>query len=209
MLSFAASFFVHPPLTALSVWERRLTLLQFQVVIQARSRRLERCRKPSSRLVLVISDSDLKPIRFGIRTLLVFLTLIAVVLLAVSAILDVKKSIRGSYAAWWTADMCIEHMAANNGKWPRSWDDLRDDYQTCVERSGQPWTFDELSSQVEIDWEASPIERLPIDDDSDNDLRVIWLRGRSVAHWHGREPNTMIFEYLKSLPASAHSKPRD
>jgi len=112
--------------------------------------------------------------------------------------LGVNSGIRGSYAVWWVADMCIEHMKANDGDWPQSWDDLRDDYQTCVARSGQPWTFDELSSRVEVDWDASPIELLPMAGDSAVDLRVIWLRNGSDVHWSGREPNTMILDYLKS-----------
>ena len=55
-------------------------------------------------------------------------------------------------------------------------------------------------SRVEIDWDANPIELLPISDDSTVTLRVIWLRNGSDAHWSGREPNTMILDYLKTLP---------
>ncbi len=91
-------------------------------------------------------------------------------------------------------------MEANNGDWPRNWDDLRDDYKTCIARSGQPWTFDELSSRVDIDWDANPISLLPIADGADPELRVIWLRSGRDAYWQGREPNTMILDYLKSQP---------
>ena len=95
--------------------------------------------------------------------------------------------------------MCIEHMEANDGEWPQNWDDLRDDYQTCVDRSGVSWTFDELAACVEIDWDANPIELVPVNDDTGVELHVIWLRNGSNAHYEGREPNTMILDYLKSL----------
>lgn len=100
-------------------------------------------------------------------------------------------------------------MDANDGQWPRNWNDLRDDYQTCVARSGQPWTFDELSSRVDVDWDANPIELLPIDDDSEIGLRVISLRSGSDAHWQGREPNTIILDYLKTLPRQIPNAPGD
>lgn len=145
-----------------------------------------------------ISDSNPKPFRFRIRTLFILVAVAAVVSFAVSTMIGVNNTIRGSYAVWWVASMCIEHMEANNGEWPRKWDDLRDDYQTCVARSGEPWTFDELSSRTEVDWDANPIELLSIADDSDVALRVIWLRSGSDSHWSGREPNTMVLDYLKT-----------
>ena len=43
---------------------------------------------------------------------------------------DIEKAITTSYQQEWVASMCVEHMKANNNQWPRSWDDVRDDYQT-------------------------------------------------------------------------------
>ena len=139
--------------------------------------------------------------------MLILVAVAAVVSFAVATMLGINNTIRGSYAVWWVADMCIEHMKANDGDWPRNWDDLRDDYQTCVARSGQPWTFDELSSRVEVDWDANPIGLLPLSDDSAVNLRVIWLRNGSDSHWSGREPNTMILDYLKTLPSPNATAP--
>lgn len=136
--------------------------------------------------------------RFRIRTLFVVVAIAAVISLGLSWLNRANQSLRGAYAVWWVANMCVEHMDANNGEWPRSWDDLRDDYQTCVARSGQPWTFGELSQRVEVDWDANPSELLPIADNSHPDLHVIWLRNGSEAHWKGREPNQIILNYLKS-----------
>jgi len=113
-----------------------------------------------------------------------------------------KQTLDDSYAVWWVADMCVEHMTKNNGDWPRNWDDLRDDYQTCVARSGHPWSFDELSGRVEIDWDADPHLLASLADGSGiRDFRVIWLRNGSEAHWEGYEPNQIVLDYIRSHAA--------
>ena len=111
---------------------------------------------------------------------------------------SVNQTIRDSYAVWWVADMVIEHLHANNDAWPTSWDDLRDDYQTCVNRSGQPWQFAELRTRVAVDF-AVDSQQLNdrIRQQEQPDFRVIWLQDGSDVHWQSREPNTMIFDYFK------------
>ena len=110
---------------------------------------------------------------------------------------NIDTTIRNSYAQWWVADMVKVHLSANEQRWPKSWDDLRDDYEVCVKRSGRPWTFDELRSRVVVDWnvdvqslKATPLvhEQVP--------FRVIWLRDGSSSHWSKHEPNRMIWDYL-------------
>jgi hypothetical protein len=110
-----------------------------------------------------------------------------------------KESIHNSYAVWWVADMVVEHLQANSGKWPEGWEDLRDDYQTCVKRSGQPWTFEELSQRVIIDWHADPQQLLLASQGLDRPaFRVISLRDGTTSHWGTLEPNRIILEYLRS-----------
>jgi hypothetical protein len=109
------------------------------------------------------------------------------------------ESVRNAYAVWWVADMVVEHLKANGGAWPQSWDDLRDDYHTCVKRSGQPWSFEELRSRVVIDWRAEPSELAALaNQGSDARFRVIWLKDGSNSHWEHAEPNRIIADYLKS-----------
>lgn len=142
-------------------------------------------------------DSNWIP-KFSLRTLIIVVVLSGVAATGWFYANRVNRTIRGSYAVWWAADMCIEHLEANGGTWPRSWDDLRDDYQTCVNRSGQPWTFDEIRERVEIDWDADPQQLLEQSSNESADVRVIWLRDGTVAYWQGREPNQIILDYLKS-----------
>ena len=95
--------------------------------------------------------------------------------------------------------MVIEHMKANENQWPSDWDDLRDDYQTCVDRSGQPWSFDELSSRTQIDWEAVPADLLAQSSGHPAaQFRVITLTDGTDSHWQSREPNRIILDYLRS-----------
>lgn len=115
----------------------------------------------------------------------------------------IDNTIRNSYAQWWAADMVMEHLDANEQQWPRSWSDLRDDYDVCTKRSGTPWTFEELSTRVTVDWsiETASLRSLPSSNDR-HPFCVIWPTGGSSAHWESREPNTMIAEYLKLHPTT-------
>ena len=110
---------------------------------------------------------------------------------------DANRAMRNSYALWWAADMVTEHLKSNDDKWPRSWDELRDDYDTCVTRSGSPWTFNEIQQRVKIDFtvttasltEAALLANKP-------NFDVITAVDGTDSHWQGREPNTIIFNYL-------------
>ncbi|MEX2308221.1 MAG: hypothetical protein WD738_11540 [Pirellulales bacterium] len=109
------------------------------------------------------------------------------------------EGVRNAYAVWWVADMVVEHLKANNGAWPRNWDELRDDYQTCVERSGQPWSFEELQNRVAIDWRADPSQLAALANrDFTPPFCVIWLSDGTNSHWEHAEPNQIIADYLKS-----------
>ncbi len=111
---------------------------------------------------------------------------------------QVRETINNSYAVWWVANMTVEHMKANENSWPRNWDDLEDDYQTCVSRSGDPWSFEELSRRVIIDWDANPTKLL-----EEPGLRVIWLADGTSSHWKSAEPNEIVASYLKSQTNSS------
>ena len=77
---------------------------------------------------------------------------------------------------------------------PQEWEDLRKPYETCVLRSGRPWSFEELRDRVEVDWGADAKSRLT----TNQTTRVIWLRDGTDAYWESHEPNRLVREYLKS-----------
>ena len=128
-------------------------------------------------------------------------------MLVVSGILliwSTNNTIRDAYCQWWVADMIIEHLIAHQNRWPQSWDDLRDDYETRVARSGQHWTFEELKDRVGVDWDVN-IEELKAATASPHEppFRVVWpTKGFEGDHWERREPNRLIWDHLQSTVSS-------
>ena len=105
-------------------------------------------------------------------------------------------TIRNMYAQWWVADMVTLHLEANGESWPNSWDELRDDYETCIKTSGRPWSFEELSQRVVVNWNVDTT-KLKKDVADGSDFRVIWLRDGTTSCWKSREPNQIIRDYLR------------
>lgn len=133
------------------------------------------------------------------RTMLFRTIVVGVVLTIVIGVWMVHQTLEGvrnSYAVWWVADLVVVYMETNENRWPRNWDDLREPYTICTGRSGAPWTFEELQSRVDVDWQADPT-RLA----KQSSFRVIWLKDGSDAHWESRNPNTIIREYLQTPAA--------
>ena len=138
-------------------------------------------------------------LRFRIRTLLIIVAVAAVAAFMISSVLQVKNVIRNGYSQWWVADMVVLHLDANNNEWPKNWDDLRDDFQTCVTNArGQPWEFQELRSRVEIDWDANPNDLIGQQTGGAPTFRAIWLTDGTRSSWGGREPNQIVLDYLNS-----------
>ena len=130
---------------------------------------------------------------------------IALVLIVVGAgvwfAYTMHRTIHNSYAVWWAADMVIEHLKANDNQWPQNWDELRDDYDTCVKRSGQPWTFNEIRQRVTIDFDTDADELLEKARGLNQpNFSVIRLSDGTDSHWSGHEPNTIILKYLNRTP---------
>lgn len=121
---------------------------------------------------------------------------------------NIERVVKNAYAVWWVADMVVEYMRSNQNRWPQNWDDLREPYKVLTQKSGQPWTFDELRSRVDVDWKANP-ESLA----KERSFRVIWLKDGTNSHYEGCEPNEIIRRYFTTAfgadgPDMADPKPR-
>jgi DNA-directed RNA polymerase specialized sigma subunit len=126
--------------------------------------------------------------------------LIACVVTLISAVMAYRwmdGTIRNSYAVWWVADLIVLHLKSNNESWPRSWDDLRDDFDVAAQQSGKPWSFEELSRRVAVDWSLNTNE-LREAAITGSDFRAVWLSDGTNDHWESREPNRIIRDYLLS-----------
>lgn len=117
---------------------------------------------------------------------------------------SINNTVRNAYCQEWVANMIIEHLIAQQNRWPQSWDDLRDDYESCVARSGRHWTFEELQDRVGVDWDVI-VEELKATNVSPHEppFRVVWpTKGLEGDHWESREPNRLIWDYLQSTAGS-------
>jgi hypothetical protein len=104
-----------------------------------------------------------------------------------------------AYAVEQVADMAIVYMETHDGAWPRNWEDLRTPYETCINRSSRPWTFEKLRARVDVDWEADPAQLATAPDTgAEPPFKVIWLRSGRQTHWRDHEPNRMILDYLRN-----------
>ena len=142
--------------------------------------------------------------RFSIRTLL-FVSAISAVILAVIAFVSLTLSsvlsgVKDSYAVDWASEFVIQHLSANNNRWPTSWDDLRDEYDDAVKRGRTPAvTWEEMLDRVEIDWSADPNTVAEATVKHDRKFRVIWLSdGSRTPREELDEPNWKILDYLQS-----------
>lgn len=130
---------------------------------------------------------------------------IAVVLLLVAAAAGgaylthqtITVTVPNAYAVDWVSALVVEYMKENDDQWPRSWDDLRDPYETLAAPQNYPWSFEELKERVAIDWQADPAALKDAANSGKRPpFRVIWLRDGGSTHWEGAEPNARVLEYL-------------
>jgi hypothetical protein len=90
---------------------------------------------------------------------------------------QLRSHSRDSAAARQVARMVVAHLEANNGAWPRSWDELRPYHGRAATVVEEPVPFDELSSRVIVDFFAEPEELLRKKQSFGHEsFRVIYLR---------------------------------
>ena len=108
-----------------------------------------------------------------------------------------------AYAAWDSAILVVEYMDTHDGAWPRSWDELLNATNTLPRGDtrihGTP--TDQFSKLVRIDWRADPSKLAEAIPETGNlPFRVITRADGSdfPTLWSGAEPNTLVWEYLKT-----------
>lgn len=146
---------------------------------------------------------------------------VAVAILAVAAYVGVDicrtiKRIPEAYAAWDSATLIIEFMDTHDGAWPSSWEDVFSAAQTLPDngrtlRGNDASTLSRIARLVRIDWSADPrtmAEAQP--QPGDIPFRVITRADGSdfPTLWSGKEPNTLVWEYLKRKRANTPERMR-
>jgi hypothetical protein len=103
-----------------------------------------------------------------------------------------------AYAADWTAQFVIEHLKANNNNWPKSWEDLRDEFDTLANPQHYAWSWEELQSRVTVDWDADSAILAAADRTADPPFHVIRLTDDSNCCFVNGEPNRQVYNYLQT-----------
>lgn len=97
---------------------------------------------------------------------------------------------REAYASDWTAVFIIEHIRTS-GEWPTRWDDLHDEYARIAVPEHYAWTFEELQTLINVNWDSS-IDAIR---ESDSPLDNIQLTsGRQVSY--NRDPDVVIHDFI-------------
>src|SRR5262245_60586831 len=118
---------------------------------------------------------------------------------AVWVYLRVDQAVRDCYAQWWVADMVTLHLQWE-GTWPKGWDDLAEPYDVLTGGTASPRDFDDLRGRVDVDFTADPKDLARAEPRGEEPpFRVITLRSGRRHHWSGREPNRMVWEYLRGM----------
>ena len=88
-------------------------------------------------------------------------------------------------------------MAANNGAWPRDWDDLQSTYDRRGEDLPGGTTIERLQEFVDIDFRFDPTfaTNSITKDASEPTFEAIWLKNGILRQYE--KPNQRVFNYLK------------
>jgi hypothetical protein len=116
------------------------------------------------------------------------------------------RGVSEAYAAWDCALLLVEYMETHDGTWPGSWEDLLSAAQTLPnsDRMLRGHTADnvhKIAEFVRVDWDADPRKLAQATlAGEDVPFRVVTrLNGAPFSMvWEGAEPNTLVWEYLKS-----------
>ena len=121
-----------------------------------------------------------------------------------SVVDTVTVVVPNAYALEWASVFVIEHLEANENRWPTSWADLKDEFDRQVASGHAPApTWQELQSRVVIDWDVNVDSLVTADPKKDPPFRAIWLSDGTNSHWEGSEPNRKVLEYLQSVSGTA------
>ena len=66
-----------------------------------------------------------------------------------------NQRITQTYKFDWAVQSIAIFLKHNNGNSPRNWDDLREPFRNSSESGACPWTFDEIRSSVQVNFNTA------------------------------------------------------
>jgi hypothetical protein len=120
-------------------------------------------------------------------------------LIATRLVTIVRNSFADQYAALQVKEMLIEFMMANDGDWPKDWEDLNKAYESVAKKGGDYCTFRDIRERVVISFELTPATLSQVAQQQGNDSPTfISLRSGRDAVWYGVDMNQRIAEHLRA-----------
>ena len=101
-----------------------------------------------------------------------------------------------AYALLGAGEMVIDYLKTHDGRWPRSWEDLRPQFSVNNGRVGG-WSYGRFQDRIDIDFEVDPDDlRRQSAESPRATFRVIrarWDTGMRVLN----DPNQMLCDYFR------------
>ena len=101
-----------------------------------------------------------------------------------------------SYRLAHARDMLIRHLVRTGGQWPRSWEDLAEDFEPTNSNYRTPG-LDVIQEHVEVDFDADVSVLLEKAANPHASIRVIRLKGQAASPAVD-EANDLLLEYLRA-----------
>ena len=116
---------------------------------------------------------------------------IAIAILGAWSVYEVTESVADAYSMECMSLVIVEHLSTK-GVWPASYEDLADDYQIVLKRTGGVGPWSEVCKRVNVDF-GIDIETAA------SSTRFITLRSGREAELSNPHPNERISDYLREL----------
>lgn len=122
---------------------------------------------------------------------------VAIITFGAWSLYEVTESVTDAYSMECMSLVIVEHLSTE-GVWPTSYEDLTDDYEVVLKRTGgvEPWS--EICNRVNVDFGIN-IETAA------SETRFITLRSGRQAELSNPHPNERISTYLREV---AHATQR-
>ena len=93
----------------------------------------------------------MRKLSYSHRALILLCGFVSVVLMMGASIYWYKANqLDDGYAQFATGQMVVDFLKKNENRWPRSWDDLKPQYQVFGRKTG--WTLDDFNRRIFLDF---------------------------------------------------------
>jgi len=139
--------------------------------------------------------------------LAVFVTIVAVVVVAVVAANRIMERSNEMYAKWHMGDLLVDYLRDNDNQWPDSWEQLEDRFDDYFMGG---YSYEEIQTLLCVDFSVSEeficnhLEEIRA-----GKIKLVWSRSGDDSHYEGAGSNEIIADYFQHVCSQkdAHDNP--